>query len=288
MVNAIQRASNAFTAGLPPALLSCVLACGGSDSQVKPSAAATDVAMDSDPSGPATTQATTAAPQITPDADRQLHAMSDYLAQLPRFTVKTKGSIEVVLKDGQKKDFPFSSTVRLRRPDRLRSDRTGELTKLSFFYDGDKFTLFGKKNGFYAEADAPGTIDEAIDAARERFDLEAPAADLLMSDVYAVLTEDAVSGFRAGTAVIDGTPCDHLAFRGNEVDWQIWIETGKQPLPRRFVITSKNVEGSPQFTVNLSHWDTKTELPDDVFEFHPPATAQKIEFLPRARERKSS
>jgi hypothetical protein len=280
MVNASPR----YAAWLPPALLSCALACGGSDSQVKQSAPPADVAVDSNHAG----QASTGSPQITPDADRRLHAMSDYLAQLPRFTVHTEGTIEVVLDDGEKIDFPFASTVRLRRPDRLRSDRTGEHTKLSFFYDGDKFTLFGKKTGFYAEADAPATIDEAIDAARERFDLEAPGADLLMSDAYAVLTEDAVSGFRTGTSVIDGTPCDHLAFRGNEVDWQIWIENGKHPRPRRFVITSKNVEGSPQFTVNLSRWDTKTELPDEVFEFHPPAGAQRIEFLPHARERRAS
>src|SRR5262245_15224747 len=99
--------ANAFTALLPPALVSCVLACGGSDSQVKQSEApADDVAMGSAHTGEATTGA-----QITPDADRQLHAMSDYLAQLPRFTVQTEGTMEVVLDDGEKIDFPFTSKV---------------------------------------------------------------------------------------------------------------------------------------------------------------------------------
>jgi len=217
--------------------------------------------------------------RISADADAQLHAMSDYLAGLEHFTVHTEGSIEMVLTDGQKLAFPFESKVWVRRPASLRSDRITENDHLQFFYDGRTFTLYGKQAGFYAQLAAPETLDRAIDAMHQQLDLDAPGADLLHDDPYAALTDDVITGFRVGTEEIDGASCHHLAFRGNEVDWQIWIEQGPRPLPRRFVITSKQVQGAPQFSVDFSEWNTKTKLREKVFTFEPPAGAQKIEFL---------
>jgi hypothetical protein len=216
---------------------------------------------------------------VAADADAPLRAMSDYLAGLEHFAVHTEGSIEMVLADGQKVAFPFESNVWVRRPSSLRSDRITEHDPVQFFYDGKTFTLYGKRTGFYAQLAAPDTIDRAIDEMNRQLDLEAPGADLLHKDSYAVLLEDVVSGFNLGSEVIDGAECHHLAFRGNEVDWQIWIEQGARPVPRRYIITSKKVQGSPQFSVDFSEWNTKTKLSDKVFVFEPPAGAQKIEFL---------
>jgi hypothetical protein len=240
--------------------------CGGGEGQHR-----------SAPASPAQDEAT--AQTVTTEADRALHEMSDYVASLDAFEVDTAGSLEVVLKDGQKLSFPFASKTRVRRPDKLRSDRKGEKTALHFYYDGQTFTLFGEKANMYAQKEAPPTIEEAIDVAREELDIEAPGADLIGNDVYAALTEDVVSGFIVGDASCDGTPCRHLAFRGNEVDWQIWIDTGAEPLPRRLIITSKKEKGSPEFAVELD-WDTDVKLADNVFEFTPPEDARRIDFLP--------
>jgi len=32
-----------------------------------------------------------------------------------------------------------------------------------------------------------------------------------------------------------GVECEHLAFRGHVTDWQLWIETGAKPVPRKYV-----------------------------------------------------
>ena len=73
--------------------------------------------------------------------------------------------------------------------------------------------------------------------------------------------------------------CTHLAFRGSEVDWQIWIEDGDKPLPRKFILTSKKVAGEPEFTVLIRSWDMAPELTNSEFSFTPPKGAKKIEFL---------
>jgi len=55
-------------------------------------------------------------------------------------------------------------------------------------------------------------------------------------------------------AVVDGVECEHLAFRGVDTDWQIWIETGARPVPRKYVITSKTLAGAPQYTLRIKDW----------------------------------
>jgi hypothetical protein len=63
------------------------------------------------------------------------------------------------------------------------------------------------------------------------------------------------------------------------VDWQIWIEDGDKPLPRKLILTSKQVKGEPQFTVVIRNWDLTPKLTDQEFSFTPPKGAKKIEFL---------
>ena len=95
---------------------------------------------------------------------------------------------------------------------------------------------------------------------RKHFKVDAPGADLLYSKPYNILMEQVVSGRVIGRETIQGVPANHLAFQGEEVDFQLWIQEGNQPLPLRFVITTKNVKANPQFTVQLSNWNTQPKL----------------------------
>ena len=227
---------------------------------------------------------------IQPKADELLRSMSDYLGGLTSFKFTADHTTEVVTKEGQKLEFAATSDVVVKRPDHMRSDRRGQVVDASFFYDGKTFTIHGKRAGLYATAKAPPTLDEAIDEARDRLELEAPAADLVYSDVYKMLMEDARYGVHVGQAQIGGRTCDHLAFRGSETDWQIWIEAGSRPLPCKYVIVSKNVRGAPEFSVVLRDWDLSPEISPDTFTFKPPPGAEKIDFLSRteapARDKK--
>jgi hypothetical protein len=167
----------------------------------------------------------------------------------------------------------------------MRSDRLGELASLQFFYDGKDMILYGRRMNMYAMTAAPPTLDEAIDFARLKLDIDAPAADLLYSDPYKVLMEDVVEGKYVNEATIAGQKCHHLAFRGNETDWQIWIADGAQPLPLRFIIASKKVKSVPELTVAMPKWDLNPRIAPDTFTFTPPAKAERIDFMGVGRER---
>jgi hypothetical protein len=165
------------------------------------------------------------------------------------------------------------------RPNRLRADRKGDVFNQEFFYDGKTLTLYNPKENLYATTAAPATIDEMLDFAREKLDVIAPGADFLYTNAGEKMLKEASSGFVVGPAVIGGVKCTHLAFRGQEVDWQIWIDDGDKPLPRKFILTSKKVAGEPQFTVLIRSWDVAPKLADKDFAFTPPKGAKKIEFL---------
>ena len=214
------------------------------------------------------------------DAAKILKRMTDYVGTLQRFSVDTSNTLEVVLVSGQKIQFTSASRNTVQRPNKLRSERIGDLISQSFYYDGRTFTIFNPGDGYYVTVPAPNTIDAMVDFARDSLDVIAPAGDLITMDAYDRLTADATSGFVVGKSVVGGVRCDHLAFRSGVVDWQIWIEDGDKPLPRRYVITSVDVDQAPQFEQSLSNWTLDPAVKAQYFDFTPPPGMKAIEFLP--------
>ncbi len=174
--------------------------------------------------------AAAAAPQarkaIDPKAEQTLRQMADYMAGLKSFRVQSSAIDEVVLTSGQKLQLASESRVSVERPNRLLSEQLGSASGLAFYYDGKTMTLACKANNSYTTAPAPTTIDATIDKARKQFQIEAPGADLLYSRPYEILTEQVTGGKFIGREIIDGVATNHLAFEGEEVDWQIWIQEG--------------------------------------------------------------
>jgi hypothetical protein len=55
-------------------------------------------------------------------------------------------------------------------------------------------------------------------------------------------------------------------------------------IPRRIVITYRQIEGQPQFWAQFTEWDFSPKLSDTTFTFSPPGDAQRVRFfsdLPR-------
>ena len=86
---------------------------------------------------------------------------------------------------------------------------------------------------------------------------------------------------RVGPARIGGVETDQYAYSSGDVDWQVWIERGDKPLPRKIVITSLFDETDPQFSAIMS-WNTAPGLKDADFTFTPPPNATSIKFATAA------
>lgn len=164
---------------------------------------------------------------------------------------------------------------------RRRVNIKGDLLDQEYYYNGKSITLYGKGIGYYATIEeAPDTVTAAFDYTADQFGLDAPFADFFARDLHKVIMEEANAAAYLGLSTVRGIECHHLAFRQDDVDWQVWVETGKRPFPRKLVITETWVTGAPQFTVEMVKWDVATRHEDSLFNFVPPEKAEKIEFLP--------
>ena len=210
------------------------------------------------------------------DAARILKAMSDYTAGQKSISATFDSDIEVITPDLQKLQFTSSGQIRLERPDKLRIKRTGGYTDVELVFDGKTVSLYGNNAKAYVQADAAGTIDQLIDRLQSTAGGAMPGTDLLPSNSFDELTANVIEARHIGQGVIDGVECEHLAFRGHDTDWQIWIQTGPQPIPRKYVITSKTLAGAPQYTLRIKDWKTDAVADADAFVFKPPAGATKV------------
>ena len=217
--------------------------------------------------------------RIDPRAERILRAACDYLAETPQFSITAEIWRDHVYDSGQKVQFARTADLQVKRPNRLHAEFHSSHTQRAFWYDGKVLTELDRKRNLFCTSKVPGTIDGAIDTAEEELGLDLPLIDLAISDPYKNAVARVTQGIYFGLSPAMGFQCHHLAFTQDNVDWQVWIEDGPQPLIRKFVITHKNESGAPEFTALIKAWDLVNRIAESAFVFDPPSGAVKIDRL---------
>lgn len=216
---------------------------------------------------------------VNPAATQMLKSMTDYLGSLQQFSVHTENTLEDLLDSGQRVDIDVSANVIISRPNKLRAERKGVVSQ-TFYYDGKNLTLHDPDVNVYATESAPGTVEETLDFARESLGLMVPVADLVYRNNYALLMQDVISAVIVGKAVINGAECTHLAFHRPDVDFQVWVREGEQPLPCKYVVTDTSTPALISISTVMSEWNVAPAVTDDSFTFVPPEGAMTITFMP--------
>lgn len=213
---------------------------------------------------------------IDPAASAALDRMGAYLRTLQAFQVEATSTREEVFGNGLKFQSEWVTNLLARKPDGLFVHTASDLQDRQFFYDGELFTLWAPRTELYATVPAPPTIAELIGALEERFGIEVPLVDLFRWGTAEATTAGITVAMDLGPGTIGGTTCHHYAFRQEGLDWQIWIQEGDYPLPRKLVLTTTTDEARPQFVVSYA-WNLAPSFNDAAFTFDPPATAHPIE-----------
>jgi hypothetical protein len=216
-------------------------------------------------------------PPIEPKADQLFAKMSAHLAAARQFSFESRSMVDRVLESGLRLQFSRRAQVVARRPNAIAATAVGDIEEISMWYQGTKLTLLDRRANTYAQVKVPDTIDEMFDYMAARHGFIVPLCDLLFSDPYKAAMEQVHTSVYVGLHDVDGVKCHHLAFRQDGADWQIWIQDGDQPLPRKIVITYKNLPGTPQFIAFLDMWNLSDRQPESVFEFKPPPDASQVE-----------
>jgi hypothetical protein len=213
---------------------------------------------------------------IDPEADKILKSMSTYLGGLSAFSAKADVDTEIIDLEGQKIQLSSSSNIVIERPGKLYARRQGVVVDAELIFDGKTLTLHGKDHNVYYQSEKPGTVDDVIDALRTGIGLDAPAADLMYADPYPGLVSGVTSGVYLGTAFVNGIECHHLTFRQAQVDWQLWVKVGDEPLPMKYIVTTKWLTGAPQYSARFRDWNTKPQIEAKQFVFTAPEGAKRL------------
>jgi hypothetical protein len=215
-----------------------------------------------------------------PDPMAVLQQMCDYLKSLQQFSFHSEVADDQVYLGEKKLQYGIDMQTYVKRPDTVRVNAVGDLVNKQFFLNGDTLTLYDREKNVYATMQVPANIEGALDKAHNEFGLRVALTDLASPQLWEHASSKIEHSLYVGESNVRGVRCHHLSFDGNEVQFQVWIDTGKKPLPLKVVFTQKKLEGSPQWTAYLNDWKTAPHLSNTLFKFTPPKGAQKIKFVP--------
>lgn len=221
-----------------------------------------------------------AEPAIEPAAAKVLKAMSDYLTNAPHLRLDVSDTMDIMNDDGAMIQYGHERTILVSRPDKLQSIVEGDLRHDAVFYDGKKLTVWNPSENVYAQLDTPPTIQETLAMIREKYGLELPASDIVVPNIYEQIEKVALEGRYVGLHSVDGHPCHHILLAGPRADWQLWIDAGDKPVPRKIVISYRERPGHPQCTLHFKSVEAPATLAPETFMFEPPAGAEKVPFHP--------
>ena len=214
---------------------------------------------------------------VDPQVQQALKAMSNLLGNAKNFSFHAVGQMDEVAQTGQLVQLSRESDVSVTRPSKLFVDTEGDDVSRSSWYDRDKLTVLDKEQNEYVSITVPSTIEAMLDFIIEEYGLTLPLADLLFRNPYETLTSNIQVGTYIGLSNVGGHSCHHLLFEQELIDWQIWIDAGQTPVPRKIVITYKQEPGHPSYSGIMDKWNLKPSFAKDLFKPDTPANAKQVQ-----------
>jgi hypothetical protein len=256
-------------------------------SAVKEQAQASTKAIEQKTAAPPVSPAPPPAPIIEQYALDRLKQMSEKLASTKAFTYRSNSFIELRAVTGQFLTFFIDSEVALQRPNKLRVNVLGDMPSFQLYFDGAKVSAYDPQKNLHSVSEPLTTIDEMLDFVMTKAQMNFPSADFMYSNPYAVMTKNLTHAIVVGPSMVNGVPCEHFAYMEPGINWEIWIESGKNPLPLRLAMTYKQVPNFPRFLVEFADWNLSPKLSKDTFVFKIPANSKQIDFGTYRAEQKS-
>ena len=168
--------------------------------------------------------------------------------------------------------------VAMQRPDKLKVVVPGDAPASEFYYDGKVMMAYMPAADLVAVADAPATIDAALEAAYQTAAIYYPFEDLIAADPCAALTDGTILASYVGMSeIVGGTKTDMVVWASSEVFFQMWIGVDDK-LPRRFRAVYRRDPFALNNEMELSNWRLDSALAPDTFASQKAQAAKRIAF----------
>src|SRR5438132_9469021 len=241
------------------------------NAQSKPKKKAKPVAAEASPAPEAT-------PALEPKAIEILKAASSRLAAARTLKFTAVDFYETSSGQGHPLSLTTKSEVTLQRPDKLRVIMSADGPASEFYYDGKKMMAYAPAENLVAVAEAPPTIDAALEAAYHSAAIYFTFTDLIVADPYKDMAEGLTLAYYIGQSrVVGATTTDMLAYVDKGVFVQIWIGA-EDKLPRLLHAIYLDDPEQLRHNLILSDWQLDAAIPADTFSSSKAASANPMPF----------
>lgn len=166
--------------------------------------------------------------------------------------------------------------VYMRGPDKMYIHSQRTKGQKDFWYNGKQFSYFSYNKNIFDTVDAAGNIITAINFLHDKYGIDFPAADFF----YPTLTDDIIENYdhvlSIDDEIVDNVDCALIEASNDIETVHIWIEKSTS-LPYKMIIT-KNEGADNFYKAVFSNWKINPTLPDNLFEFSPPANSTRVKF----------
>lgn len=205
--------------------------------------------------------ASDSAPQISPQAESLLNRFCEFYQKTRSFSVKTRS---VVRADGDEKQ-QFAAELVVGKPDKARVTFDGSKGKFETVFDGKSLVFYNEAAHQFRKMTGTFELSRLVEQNCPIF------GALAAENVRGELLAGSVSIGLAGSEQIDGKQCELLEIQGHGVKATAWIESGREPLLRRFVAEGMSDKVKMEVHVDCAAWNCDPHLAEDAFVFHAPA-----------------
>jgi len=216
-------------------------------------------------------------PNIDPQAAEILQNMSYFLGSKDEYTFKAEVMFDQPVNSNRIIQYSAEEKVYLKKKGNMTIEFVSDLGGYKLWFENGKVTVLELPTNLFSEATVPVTIDQALTKLKEQYNFTPALSDFLFINTFRALTEKVISGSYFGTSRVFGVRCDHLAFVQQDIDWQLWVETGKRQIPRKVVITYKELPGQPQFIAIMRDWVLDKPITNFAFKADIPKLSQRTD-----------
>ncbi len=219
-----------------------------------------------------------ASPALEPKAIEILKTASSRLAAAHTLKFTAIEFYETSSRQGHPLSLTTKSEVTLQRPDKLRVIMSADGPASEFYYNGKKMMAYAPAENLVAVADAPPTIDAALEAAHRSAAIYFPFTDLIVADPYKDMEEGLKLAYYIGKSkVVGATTTDMVAYVDSGVFVQIWIGA-EDKLPRLLHAIYLDDPEQLRHNLILSDWQLDSVVPAGTFSSSKAASANPMPF----------
>jgi hypothetical protein len=212
-----------------------------------------------------------------PAAMALVKRMCDRLQAAKTFFVRGRASLELPVAGGELATFFNDFDTFVRHPNGLAAHRIGDLPEFRFAFDGKAMTVHVPGTGKWGTTSAPATLDAMLPVAGEMGGMNLPFDELLVEDPYAAVTAGVTEAVRAGQAMVQGKPVEHIVLSSADLRVEYWIDPGTA-LPARSLVVYVYHPLRPHFSVEYAEWKLDPKLSDETFALPKPPGATQVDF----------